>query len=234
MNRATVVLDGEQLRRGGNRDLGYSVADRSENLRRCAHVAHTLNNHGLISIISMVAPNQAVRDKAGEIIGSDRFLVIHCDAPWTSVLNTATHAGNSQPMRYSGLPQHRPHVRSAGHSAPKARHEHQIDRRVCRQHHSIAARQKDHPLIPTQSKRNGARRPVLQDRSRFTGRLAACRFKRNPTRMSRSCDFREMLIEALHLLKIRTRAQAQAVLVIVLDHDASGTSTDTISLSTVR
>jgi bifunctional enzyme CysN/CysC len=81
LGRASVVLDGEALRRGLSRDLGYSAHDRSENLRRCAFVAQSLNDHGLICLLAMVAPNESVREKAAEVVGREKFLVVHCDAP---------------------------------------------------------------------------------------------------------------------------------------------------------
>ncbi len=79
--RMSVVLDGEDLRRGLSRDLGYTSEDRSENLRRCAHVARLLNENGFICLASLIAPSAAVRDKAAELVGRERFLVIHVDAP---------------------------------------------------------------------------------------------------------------------------------------------------------
>ncbi|MFO0943206.1 MAG: sulfate adenylyltransferase subunit CysN [Pirellulales bacterium] len=79
--RLCVVLDGEDLRRGLSRDLGYSPEDRSENLRRSAHVARLLNENGFICLASLIAPSATVREKAAELVGRDRFLVVHVDAP---------------------------------------------------------------------------------------------------------------------------------------------------------
>jgi len=81
--RAVVVIDGQNMRRGLSRDLGFTTDDRSENLRRAAEVAKTLNNSGLITIAAFVAPYEAIRQKAAEVIGADRFLVAHCSAPIT-------------------------------------------------------------------------------------------------------------------------------------------------------
>ena len=61
--RAVAMIDGETVRRGLSRDLGYTAEDRSENLRRSAHLAHTLNEAGLICIASFVAPSDDVRKK---------------------------------------------------------------------------------------------------------------------------------------------------------------------------
>jgi bifunctional enzyme CysN/CysC len=81
MGRTAIVLDGEQMRRGLSHDLGYSAEDRSENLRRAAHIARLLNDNGLICLAAMVAPSQAVRAKAADLIGKDSFITIHVNAP---------------------------------------------------------------------------------------------------------------------------------------------------------
>ncbi len=79
--RLAVVLDGEDLRRGLSRDLGYTADDRSENLRRCAHMARLLNENGLICLAALIAPDAAMRDKAGELIGKQQFITVFVDAP---------------------------------------------------------------------------------------------------------------------------------------------------------
>ena len=78
---APYVLDGEQMRRTINRDLGYSAAERSENLRRSIDVARFLNEAGLICICAFLAPSTAVRDKARAAVGDRRFLEVHVSAP---------------------------------------------------------------------------------------------------------------------------------------------------------
>jgi bifunctional enzyme CysN/CysC len=81
MGRAVCVLDGQNMRRGISRDLGFMVEDRSENLRRSAEAAKLLNDAGLIVIGAFLAPQEAVRQKAADVVGRDRFLVVHLDAP---------------------------------------------------------------------------------------------------------------------------------------------------------
>lgn len=78
--RAVTVLDGELMRRGVNIDLGYSTEDRSENLRRSAHIAKLFNDSGLICLAAFVAPSQSVRDRVADVVGRDRFFVVHCTA----------------------------------------------------------------------------------------------------------------------------------------------------------
>lgn len=79
--RAVTVLDGSAVRRGLSRDLGYSFEERSENLRRAAHVAQALNEAGLICLAAFVAPSEQVRQNVAALIGKDRFLVVHVSTP---------------------------------------------------------------------------------------------------------------------------------------------------------
>ncbi len=79
--RACAVLDGEDMRQGISRDLGFGADERSENLRRSAEVAKILNDAGLICIGAFVAPSQAVRARAAGVVGEQRFLVVHVSAP---------------------------------------------------------------------------------------------------------------------------------------------------------
>jgi bifunctional enzyme CysN/CysC len=79
--RQVCVLDGREMRRMLSRDLGYSEADRSENLRRAMDVARVANEAGLICICAFLAPSRTVRDKARTAIGSARFFEIYLSAP---------------------------------------------------------------------------------------------------------------------------------------------------------
>jgi bifunctional enzyme CysN/CysC len=79
--RAVVVLDGQNMRRGISKDLGFTALERSENLRRSAEVAKLFNDSGMIVLAAFVAPEEAVRQKAAATIGADRFLVVHLSAP---------------------------------------------------------------------------------------------------------------------------------------------------------
>jgi len=79
--RAATVLDGQNMRQGISRDLGFTAEDRSENLRRSAEVARLINDAGLICIGAFVAPRQEVRRKAAQVVGEDRFFVVHLATP---------------------------------------------------------------------------------------------------------------------------------------------------------
>jgi len=79
--RACYVLDGDNVRHGLNRDLGFSAEDRSENIRRVAEVARLMNEAGLIVITAFISPFVKDRQAAREVIGGDRFVEVFVDAP---------------------------------------------------------------------------------------------------------------------------------------------------------
>jgi bifunctional enzyme CysN/CysC len=79
--RATIRLDGENLRLGISKDLGFSAEERSENVRRTAEVARLVNDQGLIVIAALVAPKHSVRQLAREVIGAERFIEVYLDTP---------------------------------------------------------------------------------------------------------------------------------------------------------
>jgi len=72
--RACTILDGDVLRRGLCADLGFSAADRHENVRRVAEVARILNDAGVVAIVALISPLTSDRLTARHVIGSDRFL----------------------------------------------------------------------------------------------------------------------------------------------------------------
>lgn len=78
---ACYVLDGDNIRHGLNRDLGFSAEDRTENIRRIAEVARLFNEAGIIVITSFISPYRADRGGAREIVGSAAFLEIFIDTP---------------------------------------------------------------------------------------------------------------------------------------------------------
>ena len=78
--RSAVVIDGQNMRLGISRDLGFSGADRSENLRRAAEFGKLMNHNGLLCILALVAPSEEAREKAAQVVGEDQFLVVHLKA----------------------------------------------------------------------------------------------------------------------------------------------------------
>jgi bifunctional enzyme CysN/CysC len=76
------ILDGDSLRKGLNKDLGFTDADRVENIRRVAEVAKLQVGSGLVTIVALVSPFRADRRDAREIIGHDDFIEVFVDTPF--------------------------------------------------------------------------------------------------------------------------------------------------------
>jgi bifunctional enzyme CysN/CysC len=75
------ILDGDNLRLGINRDLNFSPADRTENIRRTAEVAALMANAGLVVLVALVSPQRSDRELAAEIIGPSRFKEVYVATP---------------------------------------------------------------------------------------------------------------------------------------------------------
>jgi len=78
---ACFVLDGDNVRHGLNKDLGFTAEDRCENIRRIAEVAKLFNEAGVIVITAFISPFKNDRQSAKEIIGQDRFAEVYVDTP---------------------------------------------------------------------------------------------------------------------------------------------------------
>lgn len=77
MGRYTMLLDGDNVRMGLNKDLGFREKDRVENIRRVAEVAKLMNDAGLIVLASFISPYHADRESARDIIGRESFIEIY-------------------------------------------------------------------------------------------------------------------------------------------------------------
>ncbi len=77
----TMLLDGDQIRHGLCGDLGFSPADRMENIRRAGEVARLFYEHGNLVLCTFVSPFRRDRDRVRELIGPDRFFEIFVDCP---------------------------------------------------------------------------------------------------------------------------------------------------------
>jgi adenylylsulfate kinase len=78
--RLTKVLDGDNVRTGLNRNLGFSDDDRRENIRRIAEVAKLFAETGLITLVSFITPKRELRQSAREIIGNDDLQLVYVKA----------------------------------------------------------------------------------------------------------------------------------------------------------
>lgn len=81
LGKHTILLDGDNIRHGLNRDLGFTASDRAENIRRIAEVAKLMTEAGLITLVSFISPFAAERKMARELIGEQQFLEVFVDAP---------------------------------------------------------------------------------------------------------------------------------------------------------
>jgi adenylylsulfate kinase len=75
------VLDGDNIRSGINNNLGFTIEDRKENIRRIAEVAKLYLESGIITINSFISPTIEIRDYAKSIIGEENFIEIYINAP---------------------------------------------------------------------------------------------------------------------------------------------------------
>jgi bifunctional enzyme CysN/CysC len=80
--RHTYILDGDNVRHGLNRDLGFTEEDRVENIRRVAEVARLMVDAGLIVLVSFISPFRAERQMARELMGAGEFIEIFVDTPF--------------------------------------------------------------------------------------------------------------------------------------------------------
>jgi adenylylsulfate kinase len=79
----TYLLDGDVLRTGLNRDLGFSAEDRAENVRRVGEVAWLMADAGLVVIVALISPFRRDRQAVRERFAPGRFFEVHVDVPLT-------------------------------------------------------------------------------------------------------------------------------------------------------
>ena len=81
LGKHTFVLDGDNVRHGLNRDLGFTEADRVENIRRVAELARLFVEAGMITLVSFISPFRAEREMARELVAPGEFVEIFVDTP---------------------------------------------------------------------------------------------------------------------------------------------------------
>ena len=77
---ATYVLDGDNIRDGINKDLGFSASDREENIRRVAEIAKLFANAGIVTIVACITPFETMRENCKKIIGSNNIIQVFVKA----------------------------------------------------------------------------------------------------------------------------------------------------------
>ena len=75
------ILDGDNIRSGINNNLGFTEADRVENIRRIAEVAKLFIDTGIVTLAAFISPNNDIREMAARIIGKDDFLEVYVSTP---------------------------------------------------------------------------------------------------------------------------------------------------------
>lgn len=80
-NKHTMLLDGDNIRLGINKDLGFNEYDRKENIRRVAEICKLMNDAGIIVLTAFISPFKEDREMAKQIIGEDNFIEIYVSTP---------------------------------------------------------------------------------------------------------------------------------------------------------
>ena len=101
--RHTMLLDGDNVRLGLNSNLGFTEADRIENIRRIAEVARLMNDAGLIVLTAFISPYRQDRERAREIIGAENFIEVYVSTP-LEVCEARDAKGLYAKARQGGIP----------------------------------------------------------------------------------------------------------------------------------
>ena len=83
------ILDGDNIRSGINNNLGFSEADRIENIRRIAEVSKLFVDCGIVTIAAFISPTNEIRQMAADIIGKDDFMEIYVSTPACKCVSNA-------------------------------------------------------------------------------------------------------------------------------------------------
>ncbi|MCO5097819.1 MAG: adenylyl-sulfate kinase, partial [Rhodocyclaceae bacterium] len=110
-NYAAYVLDGDNVRHGLCRDLGFAEQDRAENIRRIGEVANLFLDAGIITLAAFISPYEADRQAVRTLVGPDSFIEIFCRCP-VEVCEARDEKGNYAKARAGAI------ARFTGISAP--------------------------------------------------------------------------------------------------------------------
>jgi bifunctional enzyme CysN/CysC len=124
----TTMLDGDNVRHGLNKDLGFTEADRVENIRRVAEVSKLMVDAGLVVLVSFISPFRSERRMARDLAGEGRFVEVFVDTPLEvaeerDVKGLYKKARAGQLKNFTGIdspyePPEHPEIRLAGGSVP--------------------------------------------------------------------------------------------------------------------
>jgi bifunctional enzyme CysN/CysC len=144
LGRHTYLLDGDNVRHGLNKDLGFTEADRVENIRRVAEVARLMADAGLIVLVSFISPFRAERRMARGLLPAGEFIEVFVDTP-LAVAETRDPKGlykKGPPGRAEELHRRRFAVRSARAAGAADRHDGAAARRSHRGHRAVHGRRR--------------------------------------------------------------------------------------------
>ena len=100
--RNAYVLDGDNVRHGLCRDLGFAQKDRAENIRRIGELANLFLDAGIITLAAFVSPYAADRRKVRELVGAENFIEVYCRCP-VEVCESRDEKGNYAKARAGGI-----------------------------------------------------------------------------------------------------------------------------------
>lgn len=100
--RSAYVLDGDNVRHGLCRDLGFAEEDRAENIRRIGELASLFLDAGIITLAAFVSPYAADRRKVRELVGAENFIEVYCRCP-VEVCESRDEKGNYAKARAGGI-----------------------------------------------------------------------------------------------------------------------------------
>jgi len=100
--RNAYVLDGDNVRHGLCRDLGFAEQDRAENIRRIGELANLFLDAGIITLAAFVSPYAADRRKVRELVGAENFIEVYCRCP-VEVCESRDEKGNYAKARACGI-----------------------------------------------------------------------------------------------------------------------------------
>ena len=131
LGRHTYVLDGDNIRHGLNKDLGFTDADRVENIRRVAETAKLFVDAGLIVMVSFISPFRSERRMARELFQDGEFVEVYVDTPLEVVRGARSEGALPQGARRADQPFHRHRFGLRGAGAAGARDQHEQYNRGC-------------------------------------------------------------------------------------------------------
>jgi adenylylsulfate kinase len=100
--RSAYVLDGDNVRHGLCRDLGFAEKDRAENIRRIGELANLFLDAGIITLAAFVSPCAEDRRKVRELVGAENFIEVYCRCP-VEVCESRDEKGNYAKARAGGI-----------------------------------------------------------------------------------------------------------------------------------